>query len=326
MNESVYDVNKALKESISNLNNTDELNNVNDTDEELNVTVKNTIGWTPEHEQILIEWADKAMCYRWLHSKSNFMYATLNAWYTIPVIVISTLTGTANFAQERVPLEYQNYYSMLVGAFNILAGIITTIQQFLKITQLNEAHRVSNIAWDKFYRNIKIELAKHPIERIDVKQMIKMSKEEFDRLMETSPTIPEKILQDFKSHFKTTHNFDKIFKPEICDILIPTNEYRNPWFNDENQEKAMIEKLKVKMNKENTLKKINEQNNKTVHEFINLFVNLNNREPMESEIIDNLKDKIEVHKIKKIIEDNRVNTFKISNAISDKFHLKDSMV
>jgi hypothetical protein len=88
----------------------------------------------------------------------------------------------------------------------------------------------------------------------------------------------------------------------------------------------MIEKLKVKMNKENTIKKINEQNNKTVHEFINLFVNLNNREPMESEIIDNLKDKIEVHKIKKIIEDNRVNTFKISNAISDKFHLKDSMV
>ena len=25
------------------------------------------IEWSPEHEQILIEWADKAMCYRWLH-------------------------------------------------------------------------------------------------------------------------------------------------------------------------------------------------------------------------------------------------------------------
>ena len=74
---------------------------------------------------------------------------------------------------------------MGVGGFNILAGIITTIQQFLKITQLNEAHRVSSIAWDKFYRNIKIELAKHPNERMDVVHMIKICKEEFDRLIET---------------------------------------------------------------------------------------------------------------------------------------------
>jgi hypothetical protein len=119
---------------------------------------KPQIDWTPEHEKILIEWADKAMCYRWLHSKSNAMFSSLNAWYTIPVIIISTLTGTANFAQERVPIEYQSFFVMIVGAFNITAGIITTIQQFLKITQLNEAHRVSSIAWDKFYRNIKIEL------------------------------------------------------------------------------------------------------------------------------------------------------------------------
>ena len=164
------------------------------------------IDWNPEHEKILIEWADKAMCYRWLHSKSNAMFSSLNAWYTIPVIIISTLTGTANFAQERVPIEYQSFFVMIVGAFNITAGIITTIQQFLKITQLNEAHRVSSIAWDKFYRNIKIELAKHPIERIDVKQMIKMSKEEFDRLMETSPNIPEKILQQFTNCRLTPHS------------------------------------------------------------------------------------------------------------------------
>ena len=98
-----------------------------DTQEEMPLT--NTIDWTTEHEEILIEWADKAMCYRWLHSKAHSLYGTLNAWYTIPVIVISTLTGTANFAQERVPFEYQNYFVMIVGGFNILAGIITTIQQ-----------------------------------------------------------------------------------------------------------------------------------------------------------------------------------------------------
>ena len=192
---------------------------------------------------------------------------------------------------------------MIVGGFNILAGIITTIQQFLKITQLNEARRVSSIAWDKFYRNIKIELAKHPSERIDVKQMIKMSKEEFDRLMETSPNIPEKIVNEFKNNFSRQQMFDKIIKPEICDILVPSSEYRNPWYNEENRAKSITENLQMELTKQNRVKKMNELNVKIVRDFITLFVNLNNREPTESEIVDNLKDKMDASIIRKILDD-----------------------
>ena len=267
--------------------------------------VTQEIEWTQEHEEILIEWADKAMCYRWLHAKSNALYSNLNTWYTIPVIVLSTLTGTANFAQDRVPAMYQSYFVMLVGSLNILAGMITTIQQFLKITQLNEAHSVSSISWDKFYRNIKIELAKHPKERIDVKQMIKMSKEEYDRLMETSPAIPEKIIHGFKDKFNTSEAFKTIIKPEICDILIPTNDFRNPWFNEENKTKAQSEQLQLKQTKEQKIKKFNEQNNKTVKDFIVLFNDLNNREPMDTEIIDNLRDKIDITILQKIIDEQK---------------------
>jgi hypothetical protein len=274
---------------------------VNDADIDEFLTNTTPIEWTKEHENILIEWADKAMCYRWLHSKSNTLFSSLNAWYTIPVIVISTLTGTANFAQDRVPLEYQNYFSMLVGGFNILAGIITTVQQFLKITQLNEAHRVSSIAWDKFYRNIKIELAKHPDERIDVKQMIKMSKEEFDRLMETSPIIPEKIILQFKANFSRSEDFEKIVKPEICDKLIPTQNYRNPWFNEDNQTKQALEQLKVKHARDLKQKRLVENNRKMVTDFVSQFIRLNNREPMESEVVDNLKDAVDIETIRKVL-------------------------
>lgn len=266
------------------------------------VSLNNDAVWTVEHEAILIEWADKAMCYRWLHSRANMLYSTLNAWYTIPVIVISTLTGTANFAQDRVPLEYQSYYVMVVGGFNILAGIITTIQQFLKITQLNEAHRVSGIAWDKFYRNVKIELAKHPSERTPVTQMIKLCKEEFDRLMETSPVIPDKIVESFKTHFQNSDNYVKIVKPEICDVLVSTDTFRNSWFNEENTNKKTQELLMIQSNKENMKHKMNEYNHSTVSEFKKVFYNLNNRPPMDSEIIDNLKDKIELSTLLQIIE------------------------
>lgn len=274
------------------------------------------VKWTPEHEKILVEWADKAMCYRWLHSKANGMYSRLNAWYTIPVIVISTLTGTANFAQERVPVDFQQYFVMIVGGFNILAGIITTVQQFLKITQLNESHRVSSIAWDKFYRNIKIEVSKHPDERLHVEQMIKICKEEFDRLMETSPIIPDKIIQQFKNNFwKIEKGNDddashKIITPEICDVLISTENYRNHWFSEENREKEVKEKMKSQVMKDNQQKKIDEMNEKLVADFKIIFHNLNGREALDGEIIDNLKDKMELNTL----------TFMIDKLKNDSFH------
>ena len=260
------------------------------------------IEWTTDHEKLLIEWGDKAMCYRWLHSKAHAMFSNLNTWYTIPVIVISTLTGTANFAQERVPVKFQSLFVMVVGGFNILAGIITTIQQFLKITQLNEAHRVSTIAWDKFYRNIKIELAKHPKERMDVKQMIKMCKEEFDRLMETSPNIPEKMIQEFKKSFDSNETFRAVVKPEICDVMISTNEFRNQWFNEENRNQEKDDIINQRKLKENQEKRTREKNTKILNEFIVSFKALNNRDPMETEIIDNLKEKIPQKALEKMIE------------------------
>ena len=114
--------------------------------------------WKHEEEKIIQEWADKSQCYQWMHSKCRDKYQRKNAWFTIPVIIISTVTGTANFAQDRIPLEYSDYYVMVIGALNILVGIVTTIKQFLKISELNEGHRVSSISWDKYYRNIHLYL------------------------------------------------------------------------------------------------------------------------------------------------------------------------
>ena len=279
---------------------------MSDIDEELSTIFDNssiivkTIEWTIEHEGILIEWADKAMCFKWLHSKAHDHYSSLNTMYTIPVIVISTLTGTANFAQERVPVQYQNLFVMTVGGFNILAGIISTIQQFLKISQLNESHRVGGIAWDKFYRNIKIELAKHPHERKDVTKFIDFCKEEFDRLMETSPSIPEEIINQFKKTFKDSNTYKKIILPEIC-----ADTFKNPWYDETKLEKRNLDSANLQQMNELKNRKTIENNNQIVNDFIASFTSLNNREPLETEILDNLRDKMNVKTLEKIIEKNK---------------------
>jgi len=183
--------------------------------------------WCPEHENLLSEWADKALCYKWLHTKSYAKYQRLHNIYTIPVIVMSTLTGTANFAQEKLTDSYKFYAPIVIGCVNILAGIITTVQQFLHINELNEAHRVSMISWDKFYRRIKNELSRHPRERSHVNEFIMSATEEYDRITETSPTIDKDMIDLFKNTFdgtftsmETRQLYQDITKPEILDKLV----------------------------------------------------------------------------------------------------------
>lgn len=256
----------------------------------MSVDTGKQIKWSEEHEMILIEWADKAMCFRWLHAKSNQKYSKWNARFTIPVIIISTITGTANFAQDKFPDQYKEYAPMMIGAFNIFAGIMSTIQQFLKIAELNEGHRASAIAWDKFYRNIKVELAKNPEERTDVGQMIKICKEEFDRLMETSPVIGDDIIKMFKKAFKNSPGFDKVKKPEICDDITTTNEFR---FMDQlggivsDGKAEALERLKSER-----ARLIKEYQDK-ISGFKRQFEEVNSREPLEHEIMDNLGESLD---------------------------------
>ena len=122
--------------------------------------------WTKEQEFLLAEWTEKASCYRWLHGRAEKKYRRSNYAFTIPVIIMSTLTGTANFAMDSfVPAEHKKTAMAAVGGVNIFAGIISTLQNFLRYAELMEAHRSSGVAWSKLGRDICIELALDPPRR-----------------------------------------------------------------------------------------------------------------------------------------------------------------
>ena len=301
--------------------------NINKTTEEVTEEqlVNYNAEWSDEHEMILVEWADKAMCYRWLHSKARIKYYIKNIWFTIPVIIISTLTGTANFAIERIPEEYQPYYTITVGTFNIIAGIITTIAQFLKIGELNEAHRVSSITWDKFYRNIKIELSKRRTERVPAFQMLKISKEEYDRLMETSPPIGDEIIKKFKDTFsggtvnekkgpnKKQQNYIQIIKPEICDIMESTRNFL--YKQSEEDKKREKTKSIVGMVKENKEQEIQKEQ---VKKFIDNFNREYKREPTLDEIHNNLDDTINLELLNSLVNKDKNSALELENIIINK--------
>lgn len=261
-------------------------------------TPEKKVEWTEENEKIMAEWCDIAQCYKWLHTRAHQTYSKMHAFFTIPAITLSTISGTASFAQASLPVQYQSFAPMVIGTLNIFIGILTTIQQYLKISELNESHRVAAISWDKFSRNIRIELAKSPTERMDCSSFLKMSRQEFDRMMETSPSIPIPMVNEFNKTFEGApgsperSRFDALKKPDICNI---------------------IETVKVDMYDRSKDILLNSDANSAV-DFIEIEEQLKNRESLIDAKLKELKDEIQrkeyLEQVKKEDEEKRVNNRK----------------
>jgi hypothetical protein len=172
--------------------------------------------WNDQHETILRQWGEASGCYRYMNHRAFLMYKTLSMRFTLPVIVLSTITGTANFAQGQFPGSIQPSVPAIIGGLNLVAGLIATIMQFLKINELMENHKAAALSYGLLSRNIRLMLALSRRERsADGLDFVNTCKAEYDRLIEQSPTVPSSILKDFDKEYPLDNMFTK---PEILNV------------------------------------------------------------------------------------------------------------
>jgi len=159
--------------------------------------------WTNETEALLQGWADISSCFKWMHENSFRKYSKVNNYFAIPIIILSTVSGTLNVSlQGYVPAQYLNVAQAGIGGLGIFTGILTTLQNLFKYAQLSESHNNVSIGWSKLNRNIQIELSVERSSRKDADSFIKICRSEYDRLIEQSPTIPLDIIDAFKKMFR----------------------------------------------------------------------------------------------------------------------------
>ena len=179
-------------------------------------------GWCKEHERLMAEWSDISVCYRWIHDQAEKYHHIRSLWINLPVIILSTLGGTANFGIQSLFSDdtIKKYASFGIGGISLLAGLLTTVGNYLRFAQLEEAHRVASIAWGKFQRLIAIELALHPNERMDALDFLKVCRVDLDRLIEQAPPIPKSCINKFSVKFGSIKDLKK---PDICGALEHTH-------------------------------------------------------------------------------------------------------
>lgn len=217
---------------LSSPQNTNDSNNFNTLN---NSIISNTINvnpWSMEHEQLLAEWSDSAACFSFVHAECQQKCRRRNICMSLPVIILSTFSGTANFGMGSIFPEGFTKANLIIGSFSLIVSLISAISNFLRYAENSEAHKIASVQWAKFQRNITTEISLSPPERTPASEFISLSRKELDRLMEQSPIVDDNIIKRFnkkypdkKIDFKKPIIFGSIEHTRVYVRNIPMNEF-----------------------------------------------------------------------------------------------------
>jgi hypothetical protein len=199
--------------------------------------LKEDLCYNKHLEEVIASEAEKALVLRWLHDQSEKKYSQLNTYIAIPVIVISTLAGTASIGQESLfgagPIA-----PIVIGLMSLSVSVLNVVSNFFSWAKRSEGHRISSINYGKLHRWISIELSLPRTQRLAAKHFLKEIREQIDRLNETSPPIPQVVIDTFR--VKLSNLKEDVSVPEICNEITAVQVYRGTNIEKDDQELGEI--------------------------------------------------------------------------------------
>ena len=185
--------------------------------------------WHESHEKVLVELSEESQISSYMHKLAHEYYARKNIQYQLPIIILSVLSGSANFISSS--FEKQQAYIVLgVGGISIMTSIISSISQFLKLGEYAEGHRIANNAWEKFYARINIQLKMRRENRENANEFLIQAQSEYLRLKEMSPDVPANISREVSS--KNKHTLVNMHAPVLISGFRPVKPFLDAIEND----------------------------------------------------------------------------------------------
>jgi len=153
--------------------------------------------WDKATEDLLENLVDEAQIRHRLHKRCYEHYSDRNTRWTLPVIILSVISGSGNFISQSFPtIEKEMIIS--IGGLSVLVSIISSISQYLGLARESEGNRIAMLSWGKFASMIRFEISLRKQDREECKDFIKQIINEFQRLQEISPNIPEPSIRQYR--------------------------------------------------------------------------------------------------------------------------------
>jgi len=174
--------------------------------------IGSNIDWNPRLEHYLAETGEKAHALSWLHKKAQERYSNMKNYTDLPVIILGVLNGATSIGSTSL-FGDTPFASIGVGIIALITAILSTVSSYFKWAARAEAHRIVSLQYSKFYRFLNVQCSLPRDERMPPSDLLKYTKDEYDRLNEISPLIPPQIITLFKRTF-AEKKYEDISRPE----------------------------------------------------------------------------------------------------------------
>lgn len=181
------------------------------------------ISWTIVLEEYFASTGEKASGLAWVHKKAEAIYSNRRTYIDLPVIIGSGVIAFLNAGSSSL-FPDQRIASTALGVGSLCMGILNSFGTYFGWSKRAEGHRISAIHYAKLYRFISVELRLPRNERMSPHDLLKYVKDQYDRLAEISPMVPEIVIHEFQNKFK---NQKDISKPEEANGLHKIDIYRD---------------------------------------------------------------------------------------------------
>lgn len=182
------------------------------------------IRWNSNLEEYFASTGEKAHCLSWCHKQAEALYSKRRNFIDLPVITISSAVGFLQVGSTSMFQGNEMIASISLGILSLVVSILQTVNTYFAWSKRAEGHRIAAIQYSKLYRFLNIEMSLPREERMTPHELLKYTKDYYDRLQEISPLVPPEIISEFKKKFdKET----EISKPEEANGLEKITVY-NP--------------------------------------------------------------------------------------------------
>ena len=180
-------------------------------------SISESISWSPVLEAYFAETGEKAAGRAWLHAKAETLYGRRRTFIDLPVAIGSGAIAFLNAGSTSL-FEDAKIASIYLGIASFIVGTMNSVGSYFGWAKRSEGHRIAALSYAKLHRFLRVELGLPRSERMRPGDLLKMIKQEIDRLAETSPPIPEGIKKEFKAKFhkssvampEETNGLDKV--------------------------------------------------------------------------------------------------------------------
>ena len=180
--------------------------------------------WDDSVERLLQKYCDEAQTREALHRKSYYKFKRLTTCFSLPVIVLSCLSGSFQFLSKGYP-EIEQHIVTGTASLSILTAIISAVASYLKLGESTSKHEQSANAWLLFHNEVKHQLSLHRDKRQGADEFLKDCKTQYDRMFELSPICSSDMISAIKKKIQANAT-DQFVTPTYLNGFRHTEVYR----------------------------------------------------------------------------------------------------